>query len=68
MQNSVSFHAEMMGDIRYLHQALELPDAPEFVRAVVQEINGQVENKHWELVNQDIVRDDAKIVLSVWSL
>jgi hypothetical protein len=39
-------HAEMMGDVMYLHQALKQPDVPKFVRAVVQEINGHMENKH----------------------
>jgi hypothetical protein len=52
MQNPVSFHAKMMGDIK----------------AVVREINGHVENNHWELVKRDSVPDDAQIVPSVLSL
>ena len=44
MDNPVAFHAKMMGDIMYLHQALQQKDASEFVNAVVQEINGHVEN------------------------
>jgi hypothetical protein len=68
MQNLVSFHAEMMGDIMYLHQALKQEDAPQLVEAVVREINGHVENNHWELVKRDSVPDDAQIVPSVWSL
>ncbi len=35
MQNPVSFHAEMMGDIMYLHQALKQRDSSQFVDAVV---------------------------------
>jgi hypothetical protein len=50
MGNPVAFHAEMMGDIMYLHQALQQDDASDFVKAVVQEINGHVENEHWALV------------------
>ena len=68
MGNPVAFHAEMMGDIMYLHQALQQDDASEFVKAVVQEINGHVENKHWALVERDTVPKDAQIVPSVWSL
>jgi hypothetical protein len=68
MRNPIAFHAEMMGDIMYLNQALRQPDAKEFVKAVVKEINGHVENKHWELVSRDTVPDDAQIVPSVWSL
>jgi hypothetical protein len=37
MQNPVAFHAEMMGDIMYLHQGLKQKDAPEFVEAVVRD-------------------------------
>jgi hypothetical protein len=55
MRNPIAFHAKMMGDIMYLNQALRQPDAKEFVKAVVKEINGHVENKHWELVSQDTV-------------
>ena len=68
MGNPVAFHAEMMGDIMYLHQALQQDDASEFVKAVVQEINGHVENEHWALVKRDSVPEDAQIVPSVWSL
>jgi len=68
MGNPVAFHAEMMGDIMYLHQALQQDDASEFVKAVVQEINGHVENEHWALVKRDTVPEDAQIVPSVWSL
>ena len=68
MSNPVAFHAEMMGDIMYLHQALQQDDASEFVKAVVQEINGHVENEHWALVKRDSVPEDAQIVPSVWSL
>jgi hypothetical protein len=50
MQNPIAFHAKMMGDIMYYHQALQQPDAKQFVDAVVKEVNGHVNNKHWELV------------------
>jgi hypothetical protein len=68
MRNPIAFHAKMMGDIMYLNQALRQPDAKEFMKAVVKEINGHVENKHWELVSRDTVPDDAQIVPSVWLL
>jgi hypothetical protein len=44
MQNPIAFHAEMMGDIMYLQQALCQPNAKEFVQAVVKEINGHVDS------------------------
>jgi hypothetical protein len=68
MRNPVAFHAEMMGDIMYLHQALKQKDASQFVDAVVQEINGHVDNELWDLVKRDSVPNNVQIVLSVWSL
>ncbi len=46
MQNPIAFHAEMMGDILYLQQALRQPDAKEFVQAVIKEVNEHVDCKN----------------------
>ena len=51
MRNPIAFHAEMMGDIMYLQQALRQHDAKLFVDAVIKEINGHIDNKNWELVH-----------------
>eukprot|EP01082_Thalassiosira_pseudonana_P014670 g13359.t1 g13359 contig8:485418-487020(-) len=37
MSNPIAYHAEMMGDIMYFHQAMKQPDSEEFVKAVVKE-------------------------------
>ncbi len=68
MRRPITFHAEMMGDIMYLQQALRQSDAKLFVEAVVKEINGHVENKNWDLVHQDTVPQDAQVVPSVWAM
>jgi hypothetical protein len=68
MRNPIAFHAEMVGDIMYLQQALRQHDVKQFVDAVVKEVNGHVENGHWELVPQDTVPKDAQIVPSVWAM
>ena len=47
MSHPIAFHTEMMGDIMYLNQALHQPDADKFVEAAITEINGHVDNKHW---------------------
>jgi hypothetical protein len=49
MRNPIAFHAEMMGDIKYLQQALKQPDAKEFVQAVIKEVNGHVDSNNWTL-------------------
>jgi hypothetical protein len=68
MKNPIAFHAKMVGDIMYLQQALRQHDAKQFVDAIVKEVNGHVENGHWELVPQDTVPKDAQIVPSVWAM
>jgi hypothetical protein len=68
MQNPTPFHAEMMGDIMYLQQALRQPDAKEFVHAVVKEVNGHVDCDNWTLKKRSEVPEDVQIVPSVWSM
>ena len=68
MQNPISFHTEMMGDILYLQQALRQPDAKEFVQAVIKEVNGHVDCKNWSLKKRSKVPEDVQIVPSVWSM
>ena len=46
MRNPITFHAEMMGDIMYLEQALRQSDAKEFVQAVVKEVNRHVDSNN----------------------
>jgi hypothetical protein len=68
MRIPIVFHAEMMGDIMYLQQALKQPDAKEFVQAVIKEVNGHVDSNNWTLQKQSKVPEDVQIVTSVWSL
>jgi hypothetical protein len=68
MKNPIAFHAKMMSDIMYYHQALKQSDASQYVDAVTKEINGHVYNKHWRLAKQDTIPEDVQIVPSVWSL
>ncbi len=58
----------MTGDIMYLHQALQQPDAFEFVKAVIKEINGHVDNKNWKIIPRSEVPVGTTVVPSVWSL
>jgi hypothetical protein len=51
----------------YLNQALQQPDAAHFVEAVVQEVNGHVNNNHWRLTKCSKVLSDVEVAPSVWS-
>jgi len=63
MRNPIAFHAEMMGDIMYLNQALQQSDAKEFVQAVVKEVNGHVDSSNRTLKKRSEVPDDAQNLL-----
>jgi hypothetical protein len=52
MRNPIAFHAEIMGDIMYLQQALKQPNAKEFVQVVIKEVNGHVNSNNWMLQKQ----------------
>jgi len=67
MRNPIAFHAEVMGDIMYYHQALHQPDAHQFAKAVVKEVNGHLENNHWQFIKHKDVPEGAQVVPSVWS-
>ena len=66
MRHPIAFHAEMMGDIMHLHQALKQPDALQFVQAVICEINGHIKNDHWRLIPREAVHKGHKVTPSVW--
>jgi hypothetical protein len=68
MRNPIAFHAEIMGDIIYLQQVLHQPDALHFVDAVIQELNGHVDNNKWVLTKKSKVPEDVNILPSVWSM
>ena len=68
MSHPLAFHAEMMGAIMYFNQAIRQPDAERFVEAIITEINGHVENKHWQLVKRSSLPSNAKVLPSIWSM
>ncbi len=49
MRNPIVFHAEVMGDIMYLQQALKQPNVKEIVQAVIKEVNGHMDSNNWML-------------------
>jgi hypothetical protein len=68
MHHPITFLAEMMGDIMYLHQAVRQPDSREFVEAVIKELSGHIDNNHWKLIPNTEVPEGTKIVPSVWAM
>ncbi len=58
----------MMGNIMYLHQALQQPDAREFVKAIIKEVNGHIDNNHWKLIPRTEVPEGIEVIPSVWAM
>jgi hypothetical protein len=54
MRNPIAFHAKMMGDIMYYHQALKQPDTSQFVDAIIKEINGHVDTSTGDLPSKTL--------------
>jgi hypothetical protein len=61
MRKPTAFHAEMMGDIMYLQQALQQPNKKEFVKAVIKEVNGHVDSNNMMLQKQSKVPEDVHV-------
>jgi hypothetical protein len=62
LQDPISFlskHGDP--DTMYFHQAMQQPDRGEFIKAIVQEVNDHISNKHWVLVPQEKVPKGTKI-------
>jgi hypothetical protein len=68
ISHPIAFHAEMMGDIMYLNQAIQQPDADQFMEAVIAEVNGHVDNKHWQLTKRSEVPPNNDVLPSVRSM
>jgi len=68
MRHPIAFHAEMMGHIMYFHQAMQQPNAGEFVKAVIKEINGHIEHNWWKLIKHSEVPEDVDVIPSVWAM
>ncbi|KAL3786278.1 hypothetical protein HJC23_005356 [Cyclotella cryptica] len=47
---------------------MQQPDAGEFVKAVIKEINGHIEHKRWKLIKRSEVPEDADVIPSVWAM
>ena len=69
MHHSIPFHAKMICDIMYFHQALQQPNAGEFVKALVKEGNGHIDmESRQKLVKCSKIPKDVDFIPLVWSM
>ena len=65
MRDLVAFNAEMMGDVMYFHQVIKQPNAWEFVKAIVKEVEAHIRDNHWELDKQSEILPGMDVLLSI---
>jgi hypothetical protein len=64
MRHPIAFLSEMLGNVMHLHRALRQPDSRQFVDLVIKEINGHVDQKHWEVTPRADVPKDTDVLPS----
>ena len=62
------FLDDMQEDTMYFHKAMAQGKSDGFVEAVVKEVNGHVDNAHWNVVPINSVTEYTDILTSVWSM
>ena len=68
MRHPIAFHAEMVGNVMYYHQAMKQDDVDKLKQAVEREVNGHVDNGHWELIPKAEIPEGHETVPSTWSM
>ena len=48
-------------------EMLRQDDVPEFVHAMIKEINDHKDRDHWDLINWDEISPGTKTILAIWS-
>ena len=68
MAQLVAYASKDIDNIMYYHDAMSQPDAIEFARVIIKEINGHVENGDWELIPRHTSPEGVIPVPSVWPM
>jgi hypothetical protein len=55
-------------DTLYYHEAMKAPDAPEFLKAMQEEVNGQMDNEVYELILRSELPEGATVLPAVWAM
>jgi hypothetical protein len=64
----VAYKATNDPDTLYMHEALKAPDAKEFKKAMIKEVQDQTQRKHWRVMLKKDVPQGETILPAVWSM
>ena len=67
-QPTVAYKATNDPDTLYMHEALKAPDAKEFKKAMIKEVQDQTQRKHWRVMLKKDVPSGETILPAVWSM
>jgi len=68
VHDPMAFAASADPDTMYLHEALKEPDKHEFIKAMQQEMNAQLDGKNFSLILRSQVPKGATILPAVWQM
>jgi Reverse transcriptase (RNA-dependent DNA polymerase) len=63
----LAFAASADPDVMYLHGALLQPDKAQFLKAMINEVEGQTRNKNWILIERCKIPRRSRILPCVWA-
>jgi Reverse transcriptase (RNA-dependent DNA polymerase) len=66
--NPLSVLAQGNGDTMYWDQAMQQPDANEFLKAAIDEVQAHEDRKHWQVLPISEVPKGVRILDAVWSM
>jgi len=67
MADPIAFAASTNPDILCLRDAMDAPDCAKFEKAMADEVQSHVDNKHWELILKTQVPEGTSILPAVWA-
>ena len=64
---TIDFTTIKNADNLYYHQAMKAPNAIEFQKGIIKEVNPNIERNHWELIPREQVPKVENLLPSVWA-
>ena len=64
----VAFLTTTNRDTMYFDQVMKEVDAPNFIEAIITEMNNHINRKNWKLIPRSSLPQRHKVLPSVWSM
>jgi hypothetical protein len=64
----LAFAASSDPDVMYLHEAMSQPDKAQFLKAMIEEAEGQTKNTNWVLIERVNLPRRTQVLPCVWAM